>query len=170
MVLKVLCVDIQGFNISNVFIPKELSFYDGERLSTYLFKPPFPRKFLKSEELKTVVYLEDQYHGLLWESGYVDLNDIPKILDTIIASYIFDNIKILVKGDMKTNFLREFNVFNSCIVNIPNKDNLKLSTFMNKTECYNHDSDSSVWHCSQNNVKVLYNFRYCYLNDVEINI
>ena len=160
---KLVCLDIQGYPCSSGFIPKELAVYDGERFSTFLFKPPYSKSFLKEEDLKIVTYLETQYHGLLWESGFIDLNNFENILTSIRLMY--DNPKFMVKGDSKANALKR--IFSSDLIfRIPLKTEPKLSKFKKQLECYHH-KDFNVWHCACNNVKLLYNFRYCLLNDMK---
>ena len=127
---EIVCIDIQGFSFSSGFIPKELAIYDGQRFCTFLFKPPYQKKFLKEEELKVVNYLENEYHGLLWDSGFIELNTFEDIFTSIRLFY--ENPKFIVKGDLKANVLNQ--IFPSNLIHkIPLKTEPKLGKFKKKT-------------------------------------
>ena len=150
-------IDMQGFNCSFGYFPKELSIYDGIRCSNYLFKPPFKRSMLSAEDLKVVTWTEE-YHGMEWDSGYIELNEIDEILKNIYEFY--KNPKIYVKGNEKTNFLKKF-LDEDCIYAIPIGRDPKLSKFKKIPECYFH-KNVNPWHCALANVKLLYNYKNCY--------
>ena len=96
-------IDIQGFNCSFGYIPKEMAIYDGIRLSNFLFKPPFKRSMLSAVDEKIVTWSED-YHGLEWDFGNIELGEIDKILKKVCFS--FNKPNIFVKGVEKLKFLK----------------------------------------------------------------
>lgn len=50
---KIKILDVQGFQLKNKgFIPKELAFFDGVKLSHYVFKPPCSFLYLSAEDRK----------------------------------------------------------------------------------------------------------------------
>lgn len=156
-------IDIQGFPLASGFIPKELAVYDGVRFCSFLFKPPYSKKLLKEADMKIVEHLENTYHGLFWKSGSIDLTQFEDILCNIRSLY--NNPKFMVKGDLKANCLKQF-FDSSLIFQIPLKIEPKLSKYKEMVECFNH-KDFKLWHCACNNVKLLYNFRHCILQDME---
>lgn len=101
--MYMLVADVQGFNAPE-FIAKELSFWDGDRLSHYLFKPPFPYTHLNTTLKKQTLWLENNHHGLKWSSGYMCLSELSKILqhETAHAHTVF------VKGPEKAVYLQKF--------------------------------------------------------------
>ncbi len=150
-------LDIQGYYCSFGYIPKELAIYDGVRCSNFLFKSPFRRNTLSPADLKVVNWAE-QYHGLDWESGNIDLNEIEDIVRNIHKS--LKNPKIYVKGNEKKKFLSRI-VNEEFIFMIPNECEPKLSKFKKIPECYFH-KDIQPWHCALANVKLLFNYKHCY--------
>lgn len=157
----IVSIDIQGYPCLGSFIPKELAIYDGVRFCSVLFKPPYCKQLLKEEDLKIVAYLESQYHGLLWDTGFIDLNEFQNVLLDMLKLYT--NPKILIKGDLKYNLIKKF-VDPISIIKIPLKSDPKLSKFKKQPKCCNHRS-FGVWHCALNNAKLVHNFRYYFLND-----
>jgi hypothetical protein len=150
-------IDIQGYNCSFGFIPKELAIYDGIRLSNYLFKPPFKRSMLSDVDEKIVTWSEE-YHGLEWESGCMNLCEIDDIIKNVYN--LFNKPKIFVKGVEKTKFIK--GILNAeSIVSIPVASDPKISKFRRIPECYFHKT-VDAWHCAVANVKLLYSYKSCY--------
>lgn len=149
-------IDLQGYNCSFGYMLKELAIYDGTRSSNYLFKPPFNKQMLSIRDEKVVNWSEN-YHGLEWNSGYTDLNEIEDILKHVLRNYI--SPKIYVKGLEKSKFLKRFLEID-CVYNIPNEREPILSKFKKIPECYFH-KDINPWHCALANAKLLYNYRNC---------
>ena len=152
-----LFIDIQGYNCTFGYVPKELAIYDGIRCSNYLFKSPFKKNMLSTDDKKLVNWAEE-YHGLKWEYGYIELNEIGDILKNVLETY--KSPKIFVKGNEKTHFLKKF-LDEDYIYAIPVALEPKLSKFKKIPECYFHN-DVNPWHCALANVKLLYNYRHCY--------
>lgn len=157
MIESIIFIDIQGFNCSFGYIPKELAIYDGIRCSNYLFKPPFRKNILSIDDKKVVNWAEE-YHGIDWESGYIELTKINDILQTILKNY--QSPKVYVKGNEKINFLKKI-LAECCISSIPIGQEPKLSRFKKIPECYFH-KNINPWHCALANVKLLYNYKNCY--------
>lgn len=150
-------VDIQGFQCSFAFFPKEMAIFDGNRIANYLFKAPFNKNMLSVDELKTVTYAEN-YHGLKWESGNLELCEINRIFKHVLELY--QTPRIYVKGTQKANFLKKF-LSEKIVINIPCDREPKLSTFKKIPECFFHKS-VQAWHCAASNVKILYNYKDCH--------
>jgi hypothetical protein len=56
-------IDIHGFHIPH-FVPKELAVWDGHRLRHYVFKEPFPFKYLTEPLQRQVNWLTNHHHRL----------------------------------------------------------------------------------------------------------
>lgn len=150
-------IDIQGYNCSFGFIPKEMAIYDGVRISNFLFKPPFKRNMLTEADLKIIKWSEE-YHGLDWDLGNINLNEIEKIITNMYIS--FNKPKIFVKGNQKTRFLKQI-LGDECIVSIPTASEPKLSKFKKSPECYFH-KPGQAYHCASTNVKLLHFYKNNY--------
>ena len=98
-------IDIQGFNYSFGYIPKELAIYDGIRSANFLFKPPFDKKVLPDDDMKMVSWAEE-YHGLEWDFGNIDLNEINGILNKVHND--FKKPIFFLKGNEKAKFLKKY--------------------------------------------------------------
>ena len=150
-------VDIQGYNCSYGYIPKEIAFYDGICCSNYLFKAPFNKNMLSPED-KKIVQWSEEYHGLEWEMGNIEFNEIDVILKHVLGFY--SSPKIHVKGIEKGNILRKF-LQEDYINNIPINREPKLSKFKKIPGCYFH-KNINPWHCALTNVKLMYNYKFFY--------
>lgn len=101
--MRIALVDIQGFTIDGAFYPKELSIHIGRQRSNFLFKPPIPYVKLNNRNRKTVSYLEKTHHGILYDSGDIEYDQINNILEKYLlhsAEYIY------VRGRQKIDFLQ----------------------------------------------------------------
>ena len=152
-----LFIDIQGYNCSFGYIPKELAIYDGLRCSNYLFKSPFQQNMLSTVDIKMVSWAEE-YHGIDWNAGNIELNEIDSILKHVLE--IYQSPKIYVKGNEKIKYLKKF-INEDIIYPIPIGEEPKLSRFKKIPECYFH-KNVNPWHCALANVKLLYNYKDCY--------
>ena len=99
-------LDIQGFKTStNDFIVKEVAFAPVEEdvePTVFLFKPPYPWTF--SNKKGPTAWLEQNYHGLSWNSGSIPYEEVEKILRSIFPTNSAD---IYVKGLEKTKWLQK---------------------------------------------------------------
>lgn len=139
MSLNTLIVDVQGFkDQNNNFIVKELSFANHDYTQSFLIKPPYLFKYLKSEEKKQVKWLE-RNRGIYWNEGYIDYREFLRI----IVPYL-ENKKIIVKGLEKTKWVKELcascDVYDIDVENCPNFSVLYEKYCNKKTSfnCVNH--------------------------------
>ncbi|KAJ8969747.1 hypothetical protein NQ317_009581 [Molorchus minor] len=102
--MKLVVVDMQGFNLSD-FYPKEISFVNGQQNTHYLLKPPVPYRTLSCDVKKQVKYLESNFHGLKYSSGYVSDDDLNEILRNHLLNSNVDFV--YVKGHQKKEFLEK---------------------------------------------------------------
>lgn len=150
-------LDFQGFkNVTNDFIVKELAIVstDGQFYELQLFQPPCDFSELPQRLQKQVVWLEKQYHGLYWGSGYKNYNCLKDIFKGITIDG-----NMYVKGADKqkfvSNLLSDFNVnvINFEDLGCPNLQTLKQQTnlFAMKPCSFNHNPK----HCAYVNVQIL---------------
>lgn len=153
-------LDFQGFkNADNDFIIKELAIVstDGQFYELQLFQPPCDFNELPRQVQKQVLWLEKQYHGLYWSSGYKNYNCLKDVFKSITI-----NGDIYLKGKEKQKFIS--NMLSDMNVNICNLEDLdcpNLSTLKQQTNisafkpcCFNHNSK----HCAYINVHVMLNW------------
>lgn len=95
-------IDIQGFKTPE-FIPKEMAIWDGNRMAHYVFKEPFPFKYLPEKFQREANWLSNNYHRIGWSDGDVELSRIPFILNDIrrYADTIY------CKGEIKSTYLKK---------------------------------------------------------------
>lgn len=104
-------VDIQFFQLSRcIFVPKELAacrmLLSEEKPTVYLFKPPVKKKKLSLQDKKSVDWLEQHYHKILFEAGDIPAKNIIKI----IKKKLVNARKIFVKGLEKAEYLRSIGI------------------------------------------------------------
>lgn len=135
-----LIIDVQGFTVNKEarFVPKELSATNGDESCHYVFKAPFPFKRLSRESKDAVKHLTRNKHGLRWDYGHVDLEEIPFIFATIAKR---ENV-IYCKGPIKAQFIRSYTKVtvvdldtNPCISKLPAWKPLCFSHVLNKCSC-----------------------------------
>lgn len=163
--MKVLCVDIQGFNVNNEFLAKEVAITNGRQTNHYLFEMPAKYSSLSENDKKNVRYLTFQVHGLLFASGHVEYNKI----NGMIQDKICDADMVYVRGHQKKEFLDNILLdLNEGhlpkIINVENLDADAWNTSMTKfyldvPKCMNHLNDhKKKYKCSLRNCLVLYNW------------
>lgn len=136
-------VDIQSFYTKNDgFIVKELCILKGNQRNHFLFKPDVNYNTLDGKDKLTVQRTED-YHGLKFNSGYVDYN----LLDEVLKNHLADVDIIYIRGQTKYIFLKnkfnEFDITKPNLINIERFDNSFLWADCPKIEecvplCLNH--------------------------------
>ena len=101
--------DMQGFlQPGNDFVVKELaivSLNDESDPKVFLFQEPFPWQRLTSKYRKINQSLEFN-HGLSWNSGKIQYSEISNVL----REYLSDAKRVYVKGKLKKNWLKRFNL------------------------------------------------------------
>lgn len=137
-----LIVDVQGFYIPH-FIAKEVAVLsrDGRKLCHYIVKPPVEWKTLDLKSKRNVSWLVHNHHGIAWNKGYVNYDDMRVQLSEILATVS----TVFVKGDAKKKFVEEY--FNGEVIDLEHKPALK--TLKEVKYCYAH---ASAFVCSLNNV------------------
>jgi hypothetical protein len=145
-------IDIQGF-LTPDFIPKELAIWDGQRLGHYVFKEPFPFKYLSEPLQRQAIWLTNNYQ-LHWHIGDVEISRIPHILDNV-KQYAKT---VHCKGKIKKEYLLKFLGPPTIIIDwdqTPNLHNLPRNQYkFENTDCFNH----SAGVCAAKNVKLLYDY------------
>lgn len=121
--MKCVCEFQAFYNNDNEFVIKELVVIDIQnRGYTHLhFLPPFERTKLNGIKRRTATWLENHFHGLLWEEGNVkyNLNTIRSVLNQYSTIY--------TKGAEKQKFLKsivdvkvyDLDIFKSLIPKLP---------------------------------------------------
>lgn len=95
-------VDTQGFVFNkNTFSVKEICIFTKNIKFHEFVKPPFPFNELISHHQKQAEWLEENYHGLNWNAGYIDLQELKKTISPIVKGKI-----LLVKGCEKERYIK----------------------------------------------------------------
>ncbi|KAJ8671188.1 hypothetical protein QAD02_002447 [Eretmocerus hayati] len=110
-------IDIQGFNVKNRFIPREIALLDQEfeevlsesRILNYTVKPPYESKNLTTKDMDNVLHATDYKRGLLWTDGEIDWQDHLQQLERAIeeAHLIFRMCYVYVNPDNTKYFLKK---------------------------------------------------------------
>lgn len=157
--MKFVVLDAQGYYTINEFQVKELAIYDGQEISTWLFKPKILHRDLTPDQKKTVNYVFHNLHGIPYNAGYVDYKDLNRLLRDCFK----DVHTVYVKGHVKKDFL--LNAYSEMKVDPPPPTIINLEFSVNGgvpkldsgfTHCKHHRI--KVCSCSVKNVYVLYNY------------
>lgn len=100
-------VDVQGFKRSlNTFVFKEVAIISVEHdavPTVYIFKPPYRWNCLLPEQKSSNRWLENNFHGILWDFGEIPYEKLEDTLEEALK----DAKKIYVKGIEKKKWLKE---------------------------------------------------------------
>lgn len=153
--MKFIVLDMQGYIINKRFTAKELAIYDGKHLKSFLFKSPIKYSSLYSADRKTAAYLYNNVHGIPFDSGDVEYEQIEDILQQNLK----DIDLVFVKGQAKLEFLKQYLADFIRIFNLEN-DNTGQVPKLGPSEdnCDNHTFKSC--NCSSRNVEVLFEYIY----------
>lgn len=151
-------LDFQGFkNENNGFIIKELAIISVDETinDLHLFQPPYSFHHLPDHLKIQVQWLEKHFHGLLWNSGHKNFNELGGVLK--------DNFKfggtVYVKGLEKSNYIQSLTAdIGVSVLNIedfgcPSLPVLRRTQILtnHKTCPFNHPPD----HCALCNAKLI---------------
>lgn len=153
IIMRVAIVDVQGFQLQNEFIVKEMAIRIDNQLSHFLFKPKIPYRDLMDNEKRTVKYIERNIHGLRYSNGYVSYTEI----DDILWNHLHNIDSILTSGHQKYNFLNM--KLNELKLNRVELKNIEHSSNYIKMEigmpaCLNHERGH--FRCAINCVNIMY--------------
>lgn len=138
-------MDVQGFKIGNkTFYPKELAVYDGNAISHFIFRPPFPFKTLPEDLQRQAKWLMHNHHCIDWNEGFTPAFMISKILQRLLR----DADTVYVKGKEKTTYLQTFS--DKTIIELDEQPALRESAPF----CMYHTNPICV--CALSNVYNLY--------------
>lgn len=144
----VVVFDVQGYMTPD-FVPKELSISNGQRIGHYLFKPPFPYQTLSQNLKRQCSWVLEKYHGIPWNSGWVDLQNIQQIINEAIQG----ETVVFCKGSMKKEFMERYT--NLQVIDLePNT--FALHNVVERPLCYHHTLERC--HCSLYNIKFICNY------------
>lgn len=150
-------VDLQGFFFDdNSFSVKEICIFTKNIKFHEFVKPPFPFNTLSDRHKKQAEWLEENYHGLNWNAGYITLQELKNTISPIIKGKI-----LLVKGCQKVKWLNDI-VGDQNIICINMEDiscDFKLSEpQIQNVTCSKHNVQHS--HCARNNAALLKKWFY----------
>lgn len=139
-------IDIQGFKATDkTFIPKELAAYDGYKTAHYIFKPPYQFNCLPIQLQKQAKWLMNNHHCISWETGFTQVHQFPKIIDSLTTAMDM----VYVKGKEKAEFIRQFT--KNPVLEFEENPSLKPMD----AKCFNHSKLNCI--CALSNVYHLYN-------------
>ena len=142
-----LIIDIQGFKIGkDKFITKELAAYDGNKVTHYVFKPPFRINSLSPEFHQQATWLMKNHHCINWEDGFTPLHKCADIIRQITTPFDV----VYVKGREKAEYLRQFTTVP--IMELAETPCIQKS----KPSCFYHMNNYCI--CALTNVYDLHNY------------
>lgn len=155
--MEIAIVDLQGFIHNEDFVIKEICILTKKKNIHEIVKSPFPFTSLSDKYKQQVKWLENNYHGLRWNQGYITQEELH---DTIAP--ILNNKFIFVKGLNKIKWLREIlsqqmNIY----INVEDMGcDMKLSKPFSEEEienikcCKNHKFENNN-HCALQNALLI---------------
>lgn len=129
-------VDLQGFKgKENDFIVKELAVLSPVGLVHYIFTPPYKRSLLSSTQIKEVIWLKSNHHGLDWNDGFIPYYKAGALLRNAIGDGT-----VYVKGFEKIQWIQRLVNARPVIINVENIDcDVRFSDKMvDCLPCLNH--------------------------------
>lgn len=147
-------VDLQGFvcDYNNTFAVKEICILTKNIRLHEFVKPPFPFCELNSHFKKQAKWLENFYHGLNWNLGYISSQELQRTILPILKDKI-----VLVKGVKKVNWMKDIlnddKIFCFNLEDIDCDLQLSKQIHCNQFTCAKHKTDNS--RCARSNAALL---------------
>lgn len=151
-------LDFQGFkNENNEFIIKELAIIstDEEVYELNLFRPPCGFHELAEKLKSQVIWLEKCFHGLYWNSGLKDYDELNDVFKSVFKM----GGTIYVKGDEKRTYINGLlSAMAVRVLNLEDFDCPSLPVLRETWKLYNVKScpfNHTLEHCAYYNVKLM---------------
>lgn len=141
-------VDLQGFRgLTDSFIVKEVAIIsmDGYKVGHFLFKSPLS----PAPKPRDRFFLENHFHGLLWDTGYINFEDFEPLLTDVLKKFETVYVKGLEKR--KVLLFLDKNIINLDEIDCPSLDSLRRKTI--GVQCLHHNIKKPV--CALENVLIL---------------
>lgn len=108
-------VDLQGFRKpSGVFIVKEFAIITKNIKFNDFIQAPYNFQSLSLGAQKTTSWITKQHHGIDWDKGYINMNELRRTIGPILREktiYVKGNLKILwLKNIMRDTNLNVINI------------------------------------------------------------
>lgn len=150
--MKVAVVDFQGFIIDGNFQPKEICIKNiFQQIAHFIVKPAVEFSSLTARDKKQARWLENNYHGLKYNCGSVELCDVGVIFKRLLS----DIDIVYVKGNQKRKYLMELGL-PLVVIDLKPQDNPPKLT-MQQPMCMYHDGNVPRM-CSMTNCKDLFDW------------
>lgn len=155
-------LDVQGFKKPvEDYVAKELAILPLFRKDdplVLLFKPPIPWRRLTDKYKKENTWLLHNFHGISWDSGNIEYDQIGNILREALN----DATTVFVSGEMRKQWLERFNL--KCEILDVNLQGYITSNFPKRvTICTNHQGRYKAT-CALHRVKNMKDFYLGYLH------
>lgn len=155
-------VDLQGFkDNSNNFIIKEFSFATKNIKFSDIIQSTCAFDELSIPKQKSANWLTDNFHGITWYDGDIDVNELRDTIKPILSTKI-----VFVKGEEKIIWLK--NLLRDSLQNVVNIETLGCNLNLHKNSemfgmmCSKHKRMSHNLHCALNNVSQIFNWYLAY--------
>lgn len=159
-------VDLQGFrdNMNN-FIVKELAFATRNLKFSDIIKSTCELSELNAPTRKTAEWLTQNYHGLAWTDGCIDIDELRETIKPILRTKT-----VYVKGEEKQKWLRKL-LNNDSDIDIVNIEEIGCNLNLRKGPevfgmlCPKHHRMRHVFCCALNNVMKIKDWYLSYLRE-----
>jgi Inhibitor of Apoptosis domain len=159
-------VDVQGFyDQAGEFIPKEIAIMCVEkfRVQHYIVKPPYHKTALPPKTIKANDWVEAFYVGINWEEGFIDYDELPRLIVNNTKPYSL----ILVKGQEKADYLTT--ITERHIINLENLGCPSLKTLdTHDVSCLHEVHRNTTLNCALRNTHQL--VLWCTANKDVVNL
>lgn len=160
--MEFVIVDLQGFkDNTNNFIVKEFSFATKNMKFSDIIQSTCTFDDLSAPKQKSSNWLTQNFHGITWYDGDIDVNEL---LHTIKP--IFSNKIVFIKGEEKVIWLK--NLLRDSLQKIVNVETLGCNLNLQKNAemfglmCSKHKRMSHNLHCALNNVGKIFDWYLAY--------
>lgn len=155
-------VDLQGFkDNSNTFIVKEFSFATKNLKFSDIIHSTCTFDELSAAKQKSAKWLTQNFHGITWYDGDIDVNELQDIIKPILSNKI-----VFVKGEEKIIWLKI--LLHDSFYKIVNVETLGCNLNLHKNVemfglmCSKHKRMSHNLHCTLNNVGKIFDWYLAY--------
>lgn len=150
--MKIAVADIQGFFVEEKFYPKEVSIKINKQILHVVLKSPKDFTSLSKVDQERVRYIEDNFLGIKYSSGYMPCNQLP----SIIKNTLMNVQTVYIKGEEGAKYLRS--IINNKVVDLDYLSNnwLDVPNFQKEIPACLYHTENQKWTCSLTNCRKLY--------------
>lgn len=118
-------VEIEGFQLQNKFVVKELVIVDVESnfRRHFFICSPYGKSKLSISDRKVVQYCETNLHKIRWNAGHTKMHTVKTYVKNVTSGSV-----VYTKGNQKSNIVRTICEQASCVIDLEDGDCPKVQS------------------------------------------